>query len=134
MSDEIPQELRDQYKEVTGRYPRKGMTAETVQAKIDESKVENVELIDEPQELEVTKIEDLKGPAKPLPAAPVEHVKPEGQPLKKGREYLVFYKGTPRYMTEMTIRVGLKTHANNFSFPEGTPFQVPANTSKCKNC
>ena len=135
-------ELREEYKELFGKYPHHKAKEESVKQKIAAFKSKEVEVDSppKPEVLETITLKDLKDVVKEPEPGQAEVVKPKvtshpaGVP---GREmFPLQFRGKAVTWSANTIESMSRTKAfrDQIVFPENSTFQHKANYNKCKSC
>lgn len=150
MAETHPESLREIYKKTFGKYPNGNAKRETLLRMLKNEGVEYKEedsqgTSDEKEVATPTKeevIEKVKETQEKIPVKQPEIKEgevpeSEGMPVHQGvgskRQYLLFFRGQPRYWTHATI-MAMKSAKDDIRFPENTTYENMAKFEKCKTC
>ena len=131
--------LKEQYKEIFGKYPHHKAKEDSIIKQIaeaghtpvlTESESEQTGVVlEKGSEYVETKIKQAEE------VAQAEVIEEAAElPLKQGKMFLVYFKEEVRYWSKGSIEVMLKSHSSDIKIPEGSPYQTAAINSRCKNC
>ena len=143
MTDEEKREqLRELYKTTFGKYPSGNTKTETMIRLLTNEGVDLSVLEDNTEDSQVEPKEEPKQ-EKPKEVKKTVKKNDEDAPLHNGmpvhmgqgarRQYLVMFRGRPRYWTHASIK-SMRSASDQVVFPENTTYEDVADFNKCKSC
>ena len=132
MTNEQITKIKDVYKEVFSREPSETAKLPTILKRLEKEGIDISQFSDGADEVSQPKTVEAK-------VEVIEESDPrEKLALVQGRgsmtQYLVIFKGQPRYWTKATIQSMKSSFEKDIKFPEGSPFEGVHSFETCKSC